>query len=62
MQTLGTIAWWLVVIGALNWGLTVLGINLVSLIFGMMPALETLVYALVGLSGVWVLLQKFEIV
>jgi uncharacterized membrane protein YuzA (DUF378 family) len=62
MQTIGTIAWWLVVIGALNWGLGVLGINLVNMIFGMMPALETLVYALVGLSGVYVLLQKFEIV
>lgn len=62
MKTLGTIAWWLVVIGALNWGLVAMNMNLVSMIFGSVPALETLVYALVGLSGVWVLLERFEIV
>ena len=62
MQNLGTIAWWLIVIGALNWGLTALGFNLVNAIFGTMPAIEMLVYALVGLSGVYALLQKFDIV
>ncbi len=61
MQNLSTVAWWLVVIGALNWGLVVLGMNLVTLIFGGVPALVTLVYALVGLSGVYLLLQKFGI-
>ena len=61
MKNLGTLAWWLVIIGALNWGLVALGFNLVSMIFGTMPAIETLVYALVGLSGVYGLLQKFDI-
>ena len=56
------LAWWLVVIGALNWGLVVLGFNLVEAILGTMPMLVTIVYALVGLSGVYVLLQHFEIV
>lgn len=62
MKNLGMVAWWLVVIGALNWGCVALGFNLVSMIFGSVPMLETIVYALVGLSGVWVLLQHFEVV
>jgi len=62
MQMVGTIAWWLVIVGALNWGLAVLGMNLVNMIFGSMGGLETLVYALVGLSAVYLLLQKFKIV
>ena len=63
MKNLGMLAWWLVVIGALNWGLVVLGFNLVDMI-GMWttPMLATLIYALVGLSGIYLLLQKFEIV
>jgi uncharacterized membrane protein YuzA (DUF378 family) len=62
MQNIGTLAWWLVVVGALNWGLTALNFNLVNMIFGSIPMLEMIVYILVGLSGVWVLLQHFEIV
>lgn len=62
MKNLGTVAWWLMVIGAINWGLVALGFNLVSMIFGSVPMVETIVYALVGLSGVYALLQKFEIV
>ncbi len=63
MKNLGTLAWWLVVIGALNWGLVVLGFNLVDSV-GMWttPMLATLIYALVGLSGIYVLLQHFEVV
>jgi uncharacterized membrane protein YuzA (DUF378 family) len=62
MKKLPMIAWWLVVVGALNWlliGLSgLLGMNnwnLVNLIFGASPMLENLVYVLVGLSGVWLL-------
>jgi len=45
---------WLVVIGAINWGLVgVFKFNLVTLIFGSWPMLVTLVYALIGLAGVW---------
>lgn len=62
MKTIGMVAWWLVVIGALNWGLTAVGFNLVSMIFGSMASLESLVYILVGLSGVYVLAQHFELV
>ena len=62
MKNLGMVAWWLVVIGALNWGLEVLGFNLVNAVVGTWPTLETLVYALIGLSGVWVLAKHFELV
>ena len=44
------IAYILVIIGALNWGLAIWDVNLVSLIFGM-GVLAKIVYALVGLSG-----------
>ncbi len=58
------LAWWLVVVGALNWLLVGLGYflggewNLVSMLLGSMPLLENLVYVLVGLSGLWLLWEK----
>ncbi len=60
-----TLAWWLVMLGALNWLLVGLGgltggagWNFVALLFGSVPALENLVYVLVGLSGVWFVWDK----
>lgn len=51
---LKTISKWLVVIGAINWGLVAfLNFNLVTFLFGSWPWLVTVVYALVGLSGLW---------
>ena len=53
------IAWILVMVGALNWGLVGLGgfmggnWHLVNLIFGSWPMLEWLVYVLVGASAVY---------
>lgn len=56
------VAWWLAIIGALNWLLVGLGRalgldnwNLVNLILGSWPGLENLVYILVGVSGLWLL-------
>ena len=49
------IAFALVIIGALNWGLIGLGgssWNLVNLILGQWPMVENLVYILVGLSAI----------
>lgn len=49
----------LVIVGALNWGLVGVGglldsnLNLVNLIFGFSPAVENIVYLLVGLAGVY---------
>jgi hypothetical protein len=51
---LKTVSKWLVVIGALNWGLVgLLNFNLVEALFGSWPWLVMLVYVLVGLSGAW---------
>lgn len=47
------IAFILVVVGALNWGLVgAFHFNLVMTILGSMPWLENLVYILVGLSAI----------
>ena len=46
----------LVVIGAINWGLIgFFDINLVALLFGSMSWLSRIVYALVGLCGLYLL-------
>lgn len=53
MKVLHMIAFILVIIGALNWGLVgAFQFNLVMKILGGMPWLENLVYILVGLSGI----------
>ena len=54
------IAKYLVVIGGINWGLVGLGMllgkmdswNLVNIIFGSMPAIEAIIYVLVGIAAV----------
>jgi uncharacterized protein len=54
---LAKLAWVLVVVGAINWGLVGAGMlagkewNLVSMIFGSMPKIEAVVYLLVGVSA-----------
>lgn len=55
MKYLHMIAFALVVVGGLNWGLTALGWNVVNLIFGSWPGLENLIYILVGLSALYML-------
>lgn len=51
---LKTISKWLVVIGAINWGLVgLLNVNLVTLLLGSWPWLVMIVYALIGLCGLW---------
>jgi uncharacterized membrane protein YuzA (DUF378 family) len=56
MKGLHMVAFLLVVVGALNWGLVgLLNMNLVTLLVGSWPMLEKLVYILVGVSGVYLL-------
>jgi uncharacterized membrane protein YuzA (DUF378 family) len=52
----------LVIVGGLNWGLVALGYNLVTAVLGSVPSLVTLVYALVGLSAIYlaVISMKLE--
>ena len=64
MKTLEITALTLTIIGAVNWGLVGIGgfletnLNLVNLIFGSLPALEWIVYILVGLAGLLLLWTK----
>lgn len=59
MKTLSTLDWVafvLLVVGGLNWGLVgALNFNLVNTLFGTMPAIESIVYSLVGLSAIYVI-------
>lgn len=61
MRRMGTwdwIAWVLVVIGAINWGLIgFFAWDLVAVIFGDMTALTRIIYALVGLAGVYMIIK-----
>ena len=53
------IAWVLVVIGGLNWGLIGLfNFDLVAMLFGSIPMLTAIVYDLVGLSAVILIIYK----
>lgn len=55
MKALHMVVFTLVLVGALNWGLIAFfNFNLVSVIFGAGTMLERVVYALVGLSAVYI--------
>jgi uncharacterized membrane protein YuzA (DUF378 family) len=56
MGTLGWIAFVLLIIGGLNWGLAVFDFNLVSVIFGT-GVLSKIIYALVGLSAIFAIIK-----
>lgn len=64
MNTLYKICLGLVIIGAINWGMVgVFDVNLVSLIFGKDTVITNIVYALVGISGLFcigLLLKPFD--
>ncbi len=54
MRNLQALAYVLVIIGALNWGLIgIFGFNLVSFLFGEMTVLTRIIYSLVGISAVF---------
>ncbi len=58
MKTLHVIAFILVIVGGLNWGLVGLfNFNLVTALLGSIPMLESLVYILVGLSAVYLVVM-----
>ena len=62
MHILKIIAYILVLIGAINWGLVgFLGFDLVASIFGEMTMLSRIVYSLVGLSAVFLILTFRDI-
>lgn len=54
MSSLDRVAWVLVIIGALNWGLVgAFNYNLVDSLFGVESALSRIIYVLVGLAALW---------
>ena len=59
MGAIDWIAFVLVIIGALNWGLAVFNINIVTSVFGT-GIFATVIYALVGLSGIWMIYSAFK--
>lgn len=56
MKILDSIAFILVLIGAVNWGLIgFFNFNLVAALFGSMSMFSSIIYGLVGLSGIYCL-------
>lgn len=54
-KTLHIVAFTLLAVGGLNWGLVgLLGFNLVETVLSFAPSLVKIVYILVGVSAVWV--------
>lgn len=58
LKSIDIIAYALLLIGALNWGLVgFLGFDLVAALFGQMSVLSRAVYALVGIAAIYDLLS-----
>lgn len=55
MKALHYVAFVLLIVGGLNWGLLALfNLNLVNTVLGSWPTVEKLVYVLVGVSAVYI--------
>lgn len=52
-KSLHMVAFVLVIVGGLNWGLSALGFNAVNMVLGSFPTIEKVVYILVGLSAAY---------
>lgn len=61
MKIVDKIALVLIIIGAINWGLVgIFNFNLVDSIFGTMSIVSRIIYALVGISGLWGIKLLFD--
>lgn len=58
MRVFDVVAWILLVVGGLNWGLVALNYNLVEMIFGAGTGLTQIVYALVGIAAIYAIIRK----
>jgi len=62
-SSLGMVAWVLLLVGGINWGLVGAGMlaggnwNVVNMLLGSMPTVEAVVYLLVGLSALMCLMK-----
>lgn len=60
-NTVDWIAYVLVLVGAINWGLVGLEVgNVVNMVFGSVAFLETITYLLVGLAGLWIVYRLYQ--
>lgn len=60
MKIIGTIAYVIAIIGALNWLLVgIFSFDLVAFIFGVGSVFTRLVYSLVGVAGLWLIFFLF---
>lgn len=61
MNALDWIAWILVLIGAINWGLIgFFKYNFIASIFGDMTLISRLIYALVGIAAVYLIVVRVK--
>lgn len=61
MKIIDKIALALVIIGAINWGLVgFFEFNLVDAIFGELSIFTRIIYALVGIAGLWAIKLLFD--
>lgn len=62
-NVLDWVAFILVVVGGLNWGLVgLLNLNLVEMLFGFMPLLVKVIYIAVGLSALYLILVAAKVI
>ncbi len=62
LKTLDLVSIVLVIVGGLNWGLVgVLDFDLVATLFGEMSSLSRIVYALVGVSAIYLATQVMNL-
>jgi len=54
------IAEWVLIVGAINWGLALFSIDLVKMLLSGLK-LEMIGYGIVGVAGVWALLRKLKV-
>ena len=57
MKVFDVIAWILLIVGGLNWGLVALNYNLVDALFGTGTDLSRIIYGLVGISAIYGLIR-----
>ena len=53
MDKLHGVAFILLIVGGLNVGLSALGLNVVNMLLGAWPAVEMIIYVLIGLSAIY---------
>ncbi|CDK30783.1 Uncharacterized conserved protein [Candidatus Babela massiliensis] len=60
MKFVNILTFVLTVLGAINWGLYAFDYNLVHMLFGAWPYVEKAIYILVGVSGLYQLIDRFS--